>query len=67
MPAHPETYALLAALLRQTRDPDRRNRLLDIWIDIRDHATEWDARQWGLDPDGWVQRIVADHDEGRPA
>ncbi|MCF1597721.1 MULTISPECIES: hypothetical protein [Streptomyces] len=68
MPAHPAAFAHLAARLRRTRDPALRDQLLDIWIDIRDRATEWDARRWGFeDPDTWARRIIADHNEGRPA
>ncbi|MFF2571065.1 hypothetical protein [Streptomyces sp. NPDC058084] len=67
MPAHPAAFANLAARLRRTRNPVRRDQLLDIWLDIRDRATEWDARQWGFDPETWARRIIADHNEGRPA
>ncbi|MER5302292.1 hypothetical protein ABT039_22920 [Streptomyces lasiicapitis] len=68
MPGHPAAFARLAAELRHARDPARRDQLLDHWIDIRDRATEWDARRWGFhDPDDWVRRITADHTEGRPA
>ncbi|MDX3165848.1 hypothetical protein PV516_18860 [Streptomyces scabiei] len=67
MPAHPAAFAHLAAQLRRADDPVWRDQLLDIWLDIRDRATEWDARQWGFDPDRWAERIIADHNEGRPA
>ncbi|MFD5883857.1 hypothetical protein [Streptomyces yangpuensis] len=67
MPAHPAAFAHLAAQLRRARDPAWRDHLLDIWIDIRDRATEWDARQWGFDPGTWAQRIVAEHHEGHHA
>jgi hypothetical protein len=30
--------------------------LLDQWLDYRDRATEWDAKQWGFkDPDRWCE------------
>ncbi|WP_282795751.1 hypothetical protein [Streptomyces sp. CC224B] len=59
MPAHPAAYGRLAAQLRLTPDPDLRDQLLDTWLDYRDLATEWDARQWGLQPDDWAARIIA--------
>ncbi|MEU3399529.1 hypothetical protein [Streptomyces filamentosus] len=64
-PAHPAAFAYLAARLRRARHPDQRDQLLDIWLDIRDYATEWDARQWGFDPTSWARRIIADHNKGR--
>lgn len=67
MPAHPAAFAYLAARLRRTSDPVRRDRLLDIWLDMRDRATGWDARRWGFDPVRWAERIIAGHHEGRPA
>jgi hypothetical protein len=59
MPAHPAAFARLAAELRRTRDPARRDQLLDTWLDYRDRATEWDARRWGLEPDDWAARVIA--------
>jgi hypothetical protein len=30
--------------------------LLDVWLDGRDMATEWDAEQWGFSPSGWMRK-----------
>lgn len=53
MSAHPLAFQRIAKDLTATTNPDRRNELLDEWLDARDRATEWDADQWGFDPDGW--------------
>jgi hypothetical protein len=29
--------------------------VLDEYLRYRDYATEWDADQWGLDPDRWME------------
>ncbi|MEW1630790.1 hypothetical protein AB0387_25950 [Streptomyces sp. NPDC089173] len=55
MPAHPKAFQRIADQLATTTDPDRRNELLDEWLDYRDQATEWDARRWGFDPDRWCE------------
>ncbi|MFI9012615.1 hypothetical protein ACIGZI_01115 [Streptomyces griseus] len=55
MPAHPKAFQRIADQLATTTDPDHRNELLDQWLDIRDQATEWDARRWGFDPDRWCE------------
>lgn len=56
MPAHPKAYAGLAERLAATADPVTRDALLDAWLNYRDRATEWDASQWGFDPDRWQER-----------
>lgn len=56
MPAHPAAYARLANRLRETTEPATRDQLLDQWLDYRDHATDWDADQWGLNPDQWGEQ-----------
>ncbi|WP_258563016.1 hypothetical protein [Streptomyces phytophilus] len=38
----------------------RQDELLDYWLDLRDRATEWDADQWGLDPDRWCAKERAE-------
>ncbi len=48
MSAAPEAFAQLAEQLRQETDRATQDRYLDLWIDYRDRATEWDAEQWGL-------------------
>lgn len=34
--------------------PERRDQLLDLYLDWRDGATEWDGELWGFDPDFWM-------------
>ena len=53
MPAHPRAFQRIANDIATTADPDKRDELLDEWLDCRDRATEWDADQWGLSPDFW--------------
>lgn len=49
MPASPNAYEYLANRLR-AHDGDRRfqDNVLDIWLEYRDLATEWDADHWQL-------------------
>ncbi|MBT0771833.1 hypothetical protein KIH74_23025 [Kineosporia sp. J2-2] len=51
MPGHGLAYERLSNGLRATTEPARRDELLDEWIDMRDLATNYDADQWGLNPD----------------
>lgn len=34
--------------------PEHVDLYLDRYLDYRDRATEWDADQWGFDPDTWM-------------
>ncbi|MFF4791882.1 hypothetical protein ACFY2M_19435 [Streptomyces sp. NPDC001276] len=63
MPAHPRAFQRLANQLAATTDPAKRDVLLDEWLDVRDRATEWDADQWGLNPDGWCLKERAAMDD----
>lgn len=56
MPASQAAFEGLAARLRLAADPGSVDLLLDQWLDYRDRATEWDAAQWGFDPDRWFER-----------
>jgi hypothetical protein len=49
MPAHPKAFARLADHIRKAKTCEDQDRWLDIWLDYRDNATEWDADQWGLE------------------
>lgn len=60
MPAHPKAFASLAVRLAATADPATVDLLLDQWLDYRDYATEWDAGQWGFQPDRWCARERAE-------
>jgi hypothetical protein len=51
MSAHPKTFERLSGELRLTTDPVRIDQLLDDWWDAQNLATNWDADQWGLNPD----------------
>lgn len=41
-------------LLADARTPERCDQLLDIYLDLRDRATEWDGAHWGFNPDHWM-------------
>jgi hypothetical protein len=55
MPASPEAFRTLAIHIKAA-DGNRRlqDGLLDLWLEYRDLATEWDADRWGLKPDRWM-------------
>ncbi|AZM53317.1 hypothetical protein DMA15_12570 [Streptomyces sp. WAC 01529] len=55
MPASPKAFAALAERLVAASTVEGRDALLDRWLDYRDRATEWDAAQWGFDPDQWCE------------
>ncbi|MFI1607825.1 hypothetical protein ACH4YN_37925 [Streptomyces griseofuscus] len=55
MPAHIQVFARLAMLLASTSDPEQRDMILDVWLDARHMASEWDAEPWGFEP-GWCRR-----------
>jgi hypothetical protein len=48
MPASPEAFDVLASHIKGTTNRRLQDGLLDIWIDYRDRATEWDADKWGF-------------------
>lgn len=60
MPASPKAFEALAVRLRYAKTPAGVDMLLDRWLDYRDRATEWDAAQWGFDPDGWFEKERAE-------
>lgn len=60
MAADNRAFEALAVRLRLAGDPGSVDMLLDTWLDYRDRATEWDARQWGFDPDRWFERERAE-------
>lgn len=33
---------------------ERLDQLLDLYLDYRDRATEWDAEKWGFNPERWM-------------
>jgi hypothetical protein len=55
MPAHPGAFKKLSERIRAA-DGNRRlqDGLLDLWLEYRDLATEWDGDRWGFDPDRWM-------------
>lgn len=63
MPATPDAFEALAARLRQAKTVQDRDHWLDVWIDYQTRATEWDADQWGLDPDRWMSAERAQMDD----
>lgn len=42
--------------LLAARTPKERDAVLDRYCDSLLRATEWDAQQWGFDPDRWFER-----------
>jgi hypothetical protein len=60
MPCHPKALARLAANI--ARDRANADYWLDQWIDATTRATEWDADQWGFNPDRWMAEERAEMD-----
>jgi hypothetical protein len=52
MPCHPKALERYARMIRT--NPTNADFWLDEWIDATTRATEWDADQWGFDPDRWM-------------
>lgn len=48
MPASPEAFENLSQHLRRASSRQLQDGLLDLWLEYRDLATEWDADQWGF-------------------
>lgn len=48
MPASPEAFNVLGAHIKGTTNRRIQDGLLDIWLEYRDLATEWDADKWGF-------------------
>lgn len=55
MPAHAKAYERLHRALACTDDRARQDELLDEILSCQQEATEWDADQWGLSPDWWME------------
>ncbi len=53
VPASDKFYEHMVGLLLKAETRMAQDALLDIWIDSTTRATEWDADQWGFDPDTW--------------
>lgn len=45
---------LLFKELAKPATPERLDAVLDLYLDFRDRATEWDAGCWGFHPDDWM-------------
>lgn len=54
MSAHPDAFEKLSKAISRTKDRKIHDELLDLWLDYRDRATEWDAQGWGFEPDTWM-------------
>lgn len=55
MPAAPEAFSRLALHIKGAGSNRLlQDGLLDLWLEYRDLATEWDADQWGF-TDRWMQ------------
>jgi hypothetical protein len=51
MGAHRRTFARLESRLAMATDSASRDAILDQWLDVSTLATDYDADQWGLNPD----------------
>ena len=56
MPAHQRVFDTIGFKISRTNDRRLQNILLDMWLEYRDLATEWDGDKWGFNPDKWMQR-----------
>lgn len=57
MPASPEAFERLARHIAGAEGNRLlQDGLLDIWLEYRDLATEWDADKWGFNPDRWMRQ-----------
>lgn len=52
---HEKARARHERQIRAARTPGERDAQLDQYADGLLRATEWDADQWGLDPDHWME------------
>lgn len=55
MPAPEKFYEQLKERLRGETDRKVQDKLLDLWLATTQMATEWDAKEWGFDPDQWMR------------
>lgn len=60
MPAHRKAYERLYRDIARATTRDAQDWRLDQILAIQQLATEWDADQWGFDPDRWMEteRVV---------
>jgi hypothetical protein len=56
MPASPGVFKTLGLHIKAAKDRRLQDSLLDMWLEYRDLATEWDADQWGFNPDRWMRQ-----------
>lgn len=53
MPASEKHFNILRTCLEEAETREEQDKLLDEWLDLTNLASEWDARQWGFNPDRW--------------
>lgn len=58
MPGSPKFFNLLCGKLRNAKNRAEQDTYLDQWLHVRNHATEWDAVQWGF-PEDWMREARA--------
>lgn len=58
MPAPTIFFHNLTLLLERASTPEEYDELLDMWWDARTRASEWDADQWGLQPEMWNNEML---------
>lgn len=57
---HDKARLRLLMRIRNAPDAESRDAWLDLYNDSELRATEWDAQQWGFNPDKWqaIERAV---------
>jgi len=55
MPAHQKAYRRIFDMVAQAKSSRDQDRWLDEALDLRQRATDWDADQWGFNPDLWME------------
>jgi hypothetical protein len=55
MPAHEKAIKRLQRRVAAAKNREEQDAALDQILDVTQRATEWDADQWGFDPDRWME------------
>lgn len=66
MPAPVKFYEQLTQRLCKETDRKKQDELLDLWWAAENLATEWDAKEWGFDPEKWEfekRDLIAKNDQ----
>jgi hypothetical protein len=55
VPVHPKAKHRIVAHIQAATTRELQDFFLDEFADVLLRATEWDAGQWGFDPDRWME------------